>query len=585
MSPRRRWTIGLAMAGALVLLAVAWIVVGAVSAVGDLTASRDQLLVARTRVADSDVAGARTAIESAADHASKAADTLSTPMWDVLAAVPFVGATPASVQVVAVSLDQALSGLAPAVESLGTLDPASFLDGGGDVSLAAMADSADPLSAASDAVAQASSTLAAAPALTGEGGPVPGFVRSAATDLAAQLVSLGGTVANAAAACRIAPVLLGLDGPKRYFVGILNPNEARGTGGFLGTYAIVRADAGRLSVAEVGSNNDLTSFGQLPLDLGDDYFARYGDDPALIGNMNLSPHFPDAAKLWLESWRAKTGESLDGAFSADVVALGQLVTASGGTVSLPGGGTLTGDELTRFAISGIYERFPTIADAPARKAYQVAVTRQAVEQIAAATDRSALMSAVGRAMGEQRVLLWSADGATEKTLLATPAGGSIKVPEGHVVSVVTLNSSGSKLDAWLQRSVDYEVGRCPVDGRVESRVTVTLTSAIPKGTTVPPYMVSGASSGPTGPINTAMAQVHVPNGGEILEVLVDGESVGYSTFEEQGRTSVVLDLALPPRQAHSMTVVFSEPDSPGPGVVPEQPLANPQHTTITDRGC
>ena len=110
---------------------------------------------------------------------------------------------------------------------------------------------------------------------------------------------------------------------------ILNPNEARGTGGFLGTYLILRADAGKLTVEEVGSNSALPTVPFTPPELGAQFIKRYEPGPRLVPNLNISPHYPAAGLLWLKSWEVKTGEKLDGAISADVVALGDLVTATG----------------------------------------------------------------------------------------------------------------------------------------------------------------------------------------------------------------------------------------------------------------
>ena len=57
-------------------------------------------------------------------------------------------------------------------------------------------------------------------------------------------------------------------------------------------------------------------------------------------------------------------------------------------------------------------------------------------------------------------------------------------------------------------------------------------------------MISLAKEGPTGPINVVLAQMHLPNGAEIDEVKVNGKSVGYAPFDEQGRPSVVLSVTV-----------------------------------------
>lgn len=585
MSTGRRWAIGLGTVGTLVVLALAWLGLNAYRTYLNLAAARDELTAARSALSASDVAQATQLVTSAADHVGAAKHATSTPIWRAASAVPVIGATPTSVHDVANAMHGAMSAIAPAVSSLVALDPALLIDARGRIDLAALSQAAEPLGQAADGVAQARATLADSPALGDSSGVVLPAVREATEQLSEELEGLASTVRNAHVTASVAPTLLGHDGAKRYFVGILNANESRGTGGFLGTYAILRADRGRMTVEEVGSNSDLPSFPQLPIDLGEEYFARYGDDPALIGNMNLSPYFPDAAKLWLHSWKVKTGESLDGVFTADVDALGDLLTATGATVALPDGGSLDGAGLTEFAVRGIYSKFPTVAEQAARKEYQEAVTRQAIEKVTASSNRAGMLSSLARSMGESRVMVWSRDKDVEAMLLPTPVGGSLDVPDGHHVTAVAINSSGSKLDAWLQHEVDYEVGRCASDGMVESRVTMTLTNAIPSGTVVAPYMISNARTGADGPINTVMAQVYVPNGGEVGEVLVDGESVGFSPFTERGRTGVVVDLTLPPREAHSLTVGFFEPDDPGPGTVNEQPLVNPQRTKVTDKGC
>ena len=155
------------------------------------------------------------------------------------------------------------------------------------------------------------------------------------------------------------------------------------------------------------------------------------------------------------------------------------------------------------------------------------------------------------------------------------------------MAFAAINASGSKLDAYLSTSVLYEVGRCPVPGteRTQSQVTVRLNSDIPEGEDVPEYMVSLAERGPDGPINSTLAQFHLPLGAEILQVDLDGRSVGYAPFREQDRTSLVLPVELPPRVERNLVVKFLEPLAEGPGMAPAQPLVGEPDTTVIDRDC
>ena len=258
-----------------------------------------------------------------------------------------------------------------------------------------------------------------------------------------------------------------------------------------------------------------------------------------------------------------------------------------GDVRLPDGGSLTGAELTEFALSGIYEKFPAGNPWSARSTRSLWHARPPTAVTAGAADNlEAVASALAAAISERRVLAWVADKDLQARIIKTPLGGSLAVPDGPHVAFVAINSSMSKLDTYLERSVRYEVGRCPDErDRVLSRVTVTLTSAIPKGDDLPPYVIANAEVGPNGPINSVLAQLHLPNGAKIIDVRADDEPAAYTPFTEQGRTSIVLETVLPPREARTITVLFEEPNVGVDATVVEQPLASPQDTLIVVQSC
>ena len=92
----------------------------------------------------------------------------------------------------------------------------------------------------------------------------------------------------------ISPVLLGGDKPMKYLVAFQNSAEARGTGGILGAYAIIELKKGSVKVIETGSNEPLygSSLEKIPIDVPEEFKRLYGENPAILQNSNLSPHFP-----------------------------------------------------------------------------------------------------------------------------------------------------------------------------------------------------------------------------------------------------------------------------------------------------
>lgn len=580
-SPARRgiWIGLLAVLLLLVGLCV-WFALSARTAVNEMTVARDSLVAARDAVADGQPEQARTFVTAAGDAASRAADRVNDPLWSVAAVVPGLGDTPQAAQAVATSLDQTLTALQPLAEQLNVLDPSTLIREG-QIDVGAIESALPAMQEAAPGVAEAVATVQSAPL---DGMLLP-QVRTAAEDYTEELTTLQSTLNTGVAFGEIAGPMLGAEKPKRYFVGILNPNEARGTGGFMGSWAILEAKDGQVTVDQVGSNTEIPNLTRLPDNLSKGFEERYRDDPILRGNMNLSPHFPDTAKIWLAAWKQKTGEQLDGAIAADVVAMGDLVEASGRRVTLPNGTSISGDQLADFAIKGVYEQFPTSAQAAERKAYQEAIAAAAVESVAAAPAPQAMAQALGRGMADGRIVFWSRNPETERRLLGAGVGGSLTVGDGHNVQFVALNASASKLDAYLIRSLTYEVGGCPDEnGRVTSSVTVNLKNAIPLGESPPEYMLS--IFGPDGRTHVVQAQFHLPHGAEIQSVQVSGKEASAFQFEEQRRPSAMTSVKLPPQREVAVRVEFTEPGSPkGAGNVVEQPLGDPMETTIREVPC
>lgn len=580
----KRWLIPVGVILAIVLAGVGWLAWSARAAYTSLTAARSQLATAQAAITSRNTATAQDAITEAAQSAQDARNQISQPIWALASAIPRLGDTPEAVRGVTTALDQALQGLQPAAAALASLDPASLIQQGGRLDLPALQSALPLLDGASAGVRQAQDTLSHTPKAV-DGAMVIASVDQAQQQLTDQLGKLGGTLATITSVADLAPPLLGADRPQRYFVAMLNPNESRLGGGFLGTWAVIEADKGKLTVTEVGSNSALPNFDDLPIDLGAEFENRYGSDPALIGNSNLSPHFPNAAQLWLAAYQAKTGEKLDGVLAADVVALGDLLTATGGTAQMPDGTVMDGAQLTQFALTGVYEKFPDITQSAERKLYQEASARSALEAVTTANNPQAVVEALTEAASQRRVMLYTSNPAVEKELLSRPIGGSLAVAEGPNVMFGTINAGASKLDAWLKQEVTYEVGRCPDPaGQVRSQVTIELTNDVPEGTKIPPYM-AGTQKVDEGPVNRVVAQLHLPAGAGITDVTLDGFPIEHTPFTEQGRPSLYVVLELLPRTPAEIQVFFTEPSSGKAANLTVQPLAQAPVAEIINRKC
>ena len=89
------------------------------------------------------------------------------------------------------------------------------------------------------------------------------------------------------AAIKASPYLLGADKPRSFLIAFQNSAEARGTGGILGAFAIVKFDKGAMTVVKTGSNATLQSLEEIPIKMPKEYTDLYRSDPAIWQNSNI----------------------------------------------------------------------------------------------------------------------------------------------------------------------------------------------------------------------------------------------------------------------------------------------------------
>ncbi|MBP7973043.1 MAG: DUF4012 domain-containing protein, partial [Candidatus Nanopelagicales bacterium] len=342
---------------------------------------------------------------------------------------PLLGATIQTVSVTADSLNTAVQGsLKPLASTTEVVQSGKLRKPGGAVNLPVVESLRAPTAIAAESSSRALRDLDGAPI-----GDAIGPVRTQATRVQDELARLRDSTSAAATGAAVLPPMLGSKGTQRYFVAFTSPAEARGTGGFLGTYGILRAQKGSMTLERVGSNTDLKDFPKPVLDLGPDYKAINGNLSEVWSGMNLSPHFPFAAQQWIAGWKKQTGEQLQGAMALDPAALSYLVAATK-PITLPDGRSLPADQVVSFISNGVYLEFDGRNEE--RKRFQVAVAKQAVQSVLKSGRSQQIAAPLARAASERRLLVYSTDPSVQKLLEQWPISGTVDTRPGPFAMAV-----------------------------------------------------------------------------------------------------------------------------------------------------
>jgi len=550
----------------LAVLDVAWVGARGLLARRHLTAARTAL----TQAQDALLAGTgATAVLDRARRETSAAHRLTDDaVWHLDGHLPLVGSTFQTAAVVAEQGDRLAAALPAVSAGVADLRKGALL-AGKRVDLARLTRDGAGALAADDVLANARAAVAAAPAA-----PRVHAVAQARTDLLHLLDRARTRFDGVATAVRLAPAMLGGDRPRRYFVALQNTAEARGTGGLMGTWAVLRVDAGAISLEQKGSDADLPDFAAPVLDPSPDFAARWGPFHAdtIWRDANASPHFPWAAQVWLAMWQAQRHERLDGVIALDPTAAGYLVAATT-PVRLADGTTITGPDLATYAESTLYTRYPTEATNPARRAVLTDLVTQLFEHLGQPTDPQALLRALGRGVGERRLLLYS-DHPQEQALLETaPVAGVLPDAPGPFAGVAVHNAIGDKMDFYLDRAVTWTAGPCAAPGSPRTlRTEVRLHNDTP-GAPLPPYVAvptAPSQLGRTPGSNRSWISVYGSVGAVPVRATLDGRDLAVAVQSERGHPVVAAYINLAPRQVRILVVTWQDTSRgvPAPVLVP-----------------
>ncbi|ORV91753.1 hypothetical protein AWC12_03450 [Mycolicibacterium iranicum] len=547
-----------------------WAAIGAVQAKSNLEQARSSAQTAKDALLEGDTASASKAADEALSSAQSARDATHSLAWNIVSAVPWLGSPlKTGQQVTDVVLRLASDVLRPAADVGLTIAPDRlYRDGRVDVELLR---SQEP--DLRELATSATRLNAEAAAITDP--RYLSLMSDARSELQSQISEVSSLIENVALAAQLAPSMMGVDGPRTYFMGFQTNAEVRGTGGLLGGYGILRFDNGVPTVDTLAPNTDLTG-AVAPVDLGAEYDQQYGFQNPFFDfrNSNISPHFPYAAQIWQGMWLERTGMNVDGVIAIDPVALSYILGAVG-SVTMPDGEVVTKDNVVELTESTAYIRFPT--DQVARKQYLQDIANSVVKKMTGRVDSPRrLLDALGKAVSERRIAVWSAEPEVQTLLEQTALAHVLPDDEAPYAAVVLNNLGGNKLDYYLRTQIEYAADECRGPTRA-STVTVKLTNAVPDEP-LPEY-VAGASGlspelGLTLPDGSSVTSVRLfaTTGSELSGVILNGERVPAIHYSERGHPVFEVQVIMTAGQTADITFQLSEPSVAGRPQAPAQPL-------------
>ncbi|MDW3217883.1 MAG: DUF4012 domain-containing protein [Acidimicrobiales bacterium] len=381
------------------------------------------------------------------------------------------------------------------------------------------------------------------------------------------------------------PEMLGADGPVHWLVALTTPAEARGLGGLLGNWVLVRADAGAVEIVRHGRNEDVNAelrAAGVALSGPEQYVERWGSfrPNEFFQDVTLSPDLPMVATVTADLFAAAMDETVDGVIVLDPYAL-QAVLELGGPVQT-GDRRLTADTLIPFLLT---EQYVAFAGDEAGRALALG---ELVEGAFESLTRGALPGprAVTREFGpiveQDRLGVWWRDGGGPTELIDVVGldGAWPDTVGADFVGLVHQNAGQNKLDTHLERELAYDV--VITDGVAEATITATLHNRL-TDLSLPDAIV--ASNDQAFARGTNVVRLGIHTGLTSRSLSVDGVEVGFNRQPAFGGEVATVIVEVPAGETRVVELQVAgtvTADADGYRlVIPHQPLVNQDLVSVS----
>lgn len=365
-------------------------------------------------------------------------------------------------------------------------------------------------------------------------------------DTEIQLIAKGRVVAT------ILPSVIGSNTKKTYLILFQNNNELRPTGGFIGSYARVDFEGGKLKRLEV---NDIYAIdGQLSLhveppkeikeDLGQkDWFLR---------DSNWESDFPTAARQAEWFYTKETGLRADGVVALDLKAVENLLAVMGPLDIADYNEKVTADNLFATAITHAETNF--FPGSQAKKNFLTALANQLFDKLFFLPNQNwpGIVASLGKSLEQKHLMIYLDDPKLFSYVASQNWAGVLPRPEvskegslNDFLAVVEANLGANKSNYYLDRNynLDTTIGK---DGEISHRLKINYTNRSP------------SSTWPAGTYKNRL-RIYLPFGAKLTRVLIDKTDITaqVSSFADYGRSGYSMLVNIDPKQTKSLVLDYS----------------------------
>ena len=534
--------------------------------------------ITAANAAEGDVAAGNTEqavnqMEAFSVHVDAAYRQTSGTVWQIAAATPYYGRDVSAVRSTVTYMEHFATDAVPELEQ--ATDGFSLAEvsiRGGVVAVPGLADAVPHLASANVVTQDVANNLRAIE------NPHVHRLQELLTTADTGFDSFASRLDTTSQAAQLAVSMLDLEGgaPKTYLVLSQSNAELRPSGGLPGSWGIVTADHGKLSVNSFVPESTLPWLEEPIVDLSGDEKQLFTDKLGRIPqDVNFTPDFPRTGQIASAMWQRSRSQHVDGVIAIDPVALQSLLQATGTTAVTSDGTRLDGSTTATTLLHDVYAT-KTVDQQDAFFSEVAAVAFSSIMQHV--DDPQALVKTLGTLIDDGHVLAWSDHEEEQQLLEQSPMGGALATTASKPqIGVFFSDLTQSKMDWYLKREISTTFEKTAQDGSRHYTVHITLTNMMDASqiASTPAYVLGDLpDSISPGQISTT-TYLYAPTGGRLVDWTlqgVDGQVDFDGITTHDALTVAVKKIVLSPGESFEITAhVQSAPGVTTPVTVRQTP--------------
>lgn len=381
---------------------------------------------------------------------------------------------------------------------------------------------------------------------------LPKVLESRINSLSGKLAIYSHLVKKAQALGVLLPNIVALNGSKNYLVLLQNNLELRPAGGFIGSFAIVSFEGGKLKKLEVNDIYAIDGKLQIHVEPPKEIKEDLGQKDWYLRDSNWEPDFPTSARQAEWFYTKETGERVEGVIAIDISAMEKLL-------SLVGPLNLT-DYKEKITAENLFEKAITYAEtgffpgSQAKKSFLTALTNELFNRIFFLPQNNwpGIVSSLGESLDEKHISVYLNDPKLFSYLVsvnfthALPRASN-QTKSQDFLSLVEANLGANKVNYYLDRNYSLEtvIGK---DGEIKHRLRISYTNRSPSDTF------------PGGKYKNRM-RIYLPFGSKLSRLLWGESDVTKDvvSFVDYGRSGFSFLLELSPKEQKTLVLDYEVP--------------------------